>query len=215
MNRRTAWIGAAGAGLVLLRGLAILFGRIRLLTQPEIREVTRFTHPDGRCTVVFQAVGQPQWPFVSTPVRILCLDETGAVWKTLDASIRDDGAAACDRQIAVIWLEDAVRITLMGSEQPDAVYVLPYISAESACMAQKSPGQNDGRGILISGSRSALGISAGRAIPAWEKTGRAHGWLGPDTARAASVRPPRHRGSHYPRSTGHRPPGCYRAAGPQ
>lgn len=59
MNRGTTWIRAAGVGLVLLRGLAILFGRIRLLTQPEIREVTRFTHPDGRCTVGFPAVGQP------------------------------------------------------------------------------------------------------------------------------------------------------------
>lgn len=43
MNRRNAWIGAAGAGIVLLLGLALLFGSIRLLTKPRIREVPRFT----------------------------------------------------------------------------------------------------------------------------------------------------------------------------
>lgn len=171
--------------------------------------------PDGCYTVVFQAVGQPEWSFGSTLVRVLLLNDTGAVVETLDASIRDDGAVANDSQIAMDWLENAVEITLMGSEQPDVVYVLPYISAKSAYTAQKAPDQNDGRGLLVRESRSAHGISVGRATPGWEKTSRVHGSPGPDTARAAAVRLLRHRGSRCPHSIGHRLLGCYRAAGPQ
>ncbi len=80
--------------------------------------------PDNKYTVTFQMVGAPVG-FGSTAVKIIVTEEANRkILKVIDTSIQDDGGVLREANWNVTWQEDSVKITLKGSEQKDAVYVV-------------------------------------------------------------------------------------------
>lgn len=79
--------------------------------------------PDGKYAVLFQMVGEPDWPFGATTVRVTVRAvENNEKIKVIQTDIQDDGAVLREYNWNVLWEEDDVIITLIGSEQEDKVY---------------------------------------------------------------------------------------------
>ena len=78
-------------------------------------------------TLTFQQLGEPQWSFGSTDVRLLLKDQQGKILKKYDTSISDDGANAGERNIASVeWFDDKVVVVLQASEMEDREIIIPF-----------------------------------------------------------------------------------------
>ncbi len=95
-------------------------------TKYEINDVTEFVNEGNNYKVVFQSVGQPEWPFGDTKVMVTLKNGQGEKINSFKTYISDDGANASDSNISVTWFEEFVQITLMGSEQQDEIYSINY-----------------------------------------------------------------------------------------
>jgi len=77
--------------------------------------------------LTFQQLGEPQWPFGPTDVRLLLKDQQGKIIKKYDTSIGDDGANAGERNIASVeWFDDNVIVILQASEMEDREIIIPF-----------------------------------------------------------------------------------------
>ena len=75
----------------------------------------------------FQQIGEPQWSFGPTYVRLLLKDQQGKILEKYDTSIQDDGANAGERNIASVeWFDDKVIVVLQASEMEDREIIIPY-----------------------------------------------------------------------------------------
>ena len=82
--------------------------------------------PDGGYEVVFHQVDSPHWPFGSVDVKVTLRNkESKKKIEVIETSISNDGASFCEQDWTVVWQEESVEITLRGSEQNDAVYLIP------------------------------------------------------------------------------------------
>ena len=80
-------------------------------------------------TLFFQQLGDPQWPFGSTDVRLLLKNQQGKVISKYDTSIQDDGANAGERNIASVeWFEDRVIVILCASEMENREIIISFES---------------------------------------------------------------------------------------
>lgn len=92
----------------------------------QLSDRGRSSSPDGRYEVVFHQVGSPQWPFGSVDVRAtLRIKESKKKIEVIETSIRNDGVPFYEQDWSVVWQDESVEITLRGSEQEDAVYLVP------------------------------------------------------------------------------------------
>ena len=77
----------------------------------------------------FQQLGDPQWPFGSTDVRLILKNQQGKIINKYDTSIQDDGANAGERNIASVeWFEDRVIVILCASEMEDREIIISFES---------------------------------------------------------------------------------------
>lgn len=84
----------------------------------DIRNIT--SYENNGYTLTFQQLGEPQWSFGSTDVRLLLKNQQGKVLNKYDTSIQDDGANASEHNIASVeWLSDKVIVVLQASEMED------------------------------------------------------------------------------------------------
>ena len=118
------WIRIA-FGILFLAFALLVLGFIYVM---EIctTTISTYENPENHYTIVFQAVGEPNFPFGSTTVKVTLRNQTGKKVKALTVDIHDDGRLAGEGNISVNWLEDAVEVTLHGSEQKDEVYHMDY-----------------------------------------------------------------------------------------
>ena len=83
--------------------------------------------PDGKYVLIYQQVGDPEWPFGSTDVRLVLKDRDGRKIASVNTFIADDGSAASEMNIkSVEWKEKAVVVVLQASEMDDREIVLEY-----------------------------------------------------------------------------------------
>lgn len=76
-----------------------------------VREIV--SYKENGYTLIFQQLGDPQWPFGSTEVRLILKNQQGKVINKYDTSIQDDGTNAGERNIASVeWLADKVIVVL-------------------------------------------------------------------------------------------------------
>ena len=103
--------------LAALAGCLLLTGRSK--------ELLRESSPDGRYTLSVTELGEPDWPFGADHlrVRLWASGRSDDFRVSFSADVANDGAEAA---FDVQWQSDGVRVTLRGSEQPDAVYFLPF-----------------------------------------------------------------------------------------
>lgn len=91
----------------------------------DIRNIT--SYENNGYTLSFQQLGEPQWSFGSTDVRLLLKDQQGKILKKYDTSIQDDGANAGERNIASVeWFNDKVIVVLQASEMEDREIIIPF-----------------------------------------------------------------------------------------
>ena len=85
------------------------------------------SYEENGYTLTFQQLGEPQWSFGSTDVRLLLKDQQGKILKKYDTSIQDDGANAGERNIASVeWFDDKVIVILQASEMEDREIIIPF-----------------------------------------------------------------------------------------
>ena len=97
------------------------------ITEIRITNVAEFVNEKNNYKVVFQAVGEPEWPFGKTKVKITLVDSNNKRIKSFEEYISDDGAVAREENIKVNWYDDYVEIVLIGEEQEDDVHELKYL----------------------------------------------------------------------------------------
>ena len=87
---------------------------------------TKDTQTNGQYVVELQATSSPDWPFGSQDGRIVLKDNNNKKICSVDFSLSNDGKSMCESNWKVDWSDESVVITIMGEEQPDALYRLYY-----------------------------------------------------------------------------------------
>ena len=87
---------------------------------------TKDTQTNGQYVVELQATSSPDWPFGSQDGRIVLTDNNNKKICSVDFSLSNDGKSMCESNWKVDWSDESVIVTIMGEEQPDALYRLYY-----------------------------------------------------------------------------------------
>lgn len=87
---------------------------------------TMDTQTNGQYVVELQATSSPDWPFGSQDGRIVLKDNNNKKICSVDFSLSNDGKSMCESNWEVDWSDESVIVTIMGEEQPDALYRLCY-----------------------------------------------------------------------------------------
>ncbi len=87
---------------------------------------TKDTQTNGQYVVELQATSSPDWPFGSQDGRIVLKDNNNKKICSVDFSLSNDGKSMCESNWKVDWSDESVIVTIMGEEQPDALYRLYY-----------------------------------------------------------------------------------------
>lgn len=113
--------------LFIVSAVAVLIGGFIYRTQYRVSEVGREKSEDGKYEIIFQMIGQPDWPFGATAGRFVVKDlaDHEQLQKT-DITILDDGAVFRDTNWEVTWYPAGVEIIISGSEQGNETYVVYY-----------------------------------------------------------------------------------------
>ena len=91
----------------------------------DVRDIVSYEE-DGY-TLTFQQLGEPQWSFGPTYVRLLLKDQQGKIIKKYDTSISDDGVDAGEHNVASVeWFDDKVVVVLQASEMEDREIIIPF-----------------------------------------------------------------------------------------
>ncbi len=91
------------------------------------REIGTYNRPDGEYSLVFEQMGDPQWPFGPTDVRLTLKNHGGKIIERVSTQLSNDGANASEYNIASIsWKDDAVIVVLRASEMKDKEVSIAY-----------------------------------------------------------------------------------------
>lgn len=91
----------------------------------DVRDIV--SYEENGYTLTFQQLGEPQWSFGPTYVRLLLKDQQGKIIKKYDTSISDDGVDAGEHNVASVeWFDDKVIVVLQASEMEDKEIIIPY-----------------------------------------------------------------------------------------
>ena len=91
----------------------------------DVRDIV--SYEENGYTLTFQQLGEPQWSFGPTYVRLLLKDQQGKIIKKYDTSISDDGVDAGEHNIASVeWFDDKVIVVLQASEMEDREITLHF-----------------------------------------------------------------------------------------
>ena len=91
----------------------------------DVRDIV--SYEENSYTLTFQQLGEPQWSFGPTDVRLLLKDQQGKIIKKYDTSISDDGVDAGEHNIASVeWFDDKVVVVLQASEMEDREIIIPF-----------------------------------------------------------------------------------------
>lgn len=90
-------------------------------------EIATYHSPDGEYSLSFEQMGDPDWPFGATDVRLTLKDHNGKIIERVSTQLHDDGANANEHNIAsVSWNIDAVVVVLRASEMEDKEVSIAY-----------------------------------------------------------------------------------------
>ena len=126
------WIVSIAMALVIgayLLIVALWNGVFDFMLPSEIvsREITSYVSPDGEYSLVFEQVGDPDWPFGSTEIRLTLENRDGEVVERVSDYLHDDGANAHEHNVASVrWGDDGVTVVLRASEMEDKEVVIGY-----------------------------------------------------------------------------------------
>ena len=110
-----------GIAAVILAGLLLLIGSYLYSARYRISDIDAVTSPDGEYKIVFQAVGEPDWPFGPSHARIV-LKHNGDTVAKRRYDVANDGGVLHPDNWSVRWEENCVKVILSGEEQSDELY---------------------------------------------------------------------------------------------
>ena len=91
------------------------------------KEISTYDSPDGKYLLVFEQMGDPEWPFGPTEVRLTLKNDDGKVIERVSVELQDDGANASEHNIvSVSWNDGAVIVILRASEMEDKEISIAY-----------------------------------------------------------------------------------------
>ncbi len=112
--------------------LAVVFGLIIIsfilfslwwngaFTKVIVQDIASYDSPDGNYCLKYQQLGEPEWPFGKTDVRLTLYDRNNKKVNSIDTFIQADGCLAHEGNIKSIeWTNDSVLIILQASEMDD------------------------------------------------------------------------------------------------
>ena len=106
--------------------IIILIAIFMYLTKIKITDVAEFVNEENKYKIIFQAVGEPEWPFGRTKVKVTLVNTNNEKIKSFEEYIQDDGVTARKENIEVNWYDNYVEIVLIGGEQEDDIHQLKY-----------------------------------------------------------------------------------------
>ena len=106
----------------------VLAGSFTYTTKYKIHEVAYSTSEDGKYVLLFQQVGDPDWPFGHTHARLVLKNESGIITK-YHFDVANDGGNAHPDLWQVTWRGNCVEAVISGEEQNDNQYIL-YFNGE-------------------------------------------------------------------------------------
>ena len=89
----------------------------------KIHDVADSTSQDGKYVLLFQQVGEPDWPFGHTHARLVLKDESGTIVK-YSFDVLNDGGNVHPDLWQVTWKENCVEAVISGEEQSNIQYIL-------------------------------------------------------------------------------------------
>ena len=95
------------------------------VTKYKITDIDSSVSPDGKYEVLFQSVGDPDWPFGHSHARITLKQDDKTI-KQFKLDVANDGGVLHPENWHVSWDDTCVIITISGEEQDDALYTLYY-----------------------------------------------------------------------------------------
>lgn len=117
--------------------IVLLAGSCTYTAKYKIHEVAYATSPDGRYELLFQQVGDPDWPFGYTHARLVLKDELGTIAK-ISFDVANDGGNVHPDSWQVTWKENCVEVVISGEEQSDHLYIL-YFDGQTDMINQDFP----------------------------------------------------------------------------
>lgn len=113
------------AAAVLAGMLLIVAGIFVYLTRYKIGDIDASVSPSGEYEVIYQSVGEPDWPFGYSHARILLKQKNRTVTK-FRFDIANDGGILYPDSWQVRWTDTCVRVIVSGEEQYDVLYTLIF-----------------------------------------------------------------------------------------
>ena len=91
------------------------------------KKISTYNSPDGEYSLVFEQMGDPQWPFGPTDVRLTLKNYDGKIIERVSTPLSDDGANVGEHNIGSISCnDDAVVVVLRASEMEDKEVSIAY-----------------------------------------------------------------------------------------
>lgn len=106
-------------------GILLLIGSFTYITRYKITDIDSSTSPGGDYEVLYQNVGEPDWPFGYSHARLVLKHRDHTVSK-YKFDVANDGGVLHSDSWSVKWKEDSVEITISGEEQSDVLYTLCF-----------------------------------------------------------------------------------------
>ncbi len=92
-----------------------------------VKDVKSFDSPDGSYCLKYQQLGDPEWPFGETDVRLSLYNAKNKKVNSVDTFIQDDGCIASVENVKSIeWQSDSVTVILQASEMEDKEVTVTY-----------------------------------------------------------------------------------------
>lgn len=123
--------------------IGVLIAIFVYITKIKITDVAEFINEENKYKIVFQAVGEPEWPFGRTKVKVTLVNSNNIKIKSFKEYISDDGATASENNISVNWYDDHVEVILKGGEQEDDMHILKYNFFSNLIEKNKNKTKND------------------------------------------------------------------------
>ena len=105
--------------------IAFIAGCFVYVTRYKPKAVASSASPDGQYELLFQQIGEPDWPFGHTHARLVLKNGSKTVAK-LSFDVANDGGVIDAENWAVTWKENRVEAVISGEEQTDNRCILYF-----------------------------------------------------------------------------------------
>lgn len=105
--------------------IVILVGSLTYITSYKVNNVDSSVSSDGKFELLFQQIGDPDFPFGYTHTRLVLKEGSETIAK-YSFDVANDGGNVSSKSWQVTWRENCVEAVISGEEQNDIQYILYF-----------------------------------------------------------------------------------------